>query len=214
VKEPLCKNDFEDFYLFSDNTVKLGIKSCWKQVSLEVFGFGEEGMNANRFFKMHPKDILPDYPYSIYIDGNVLVVSDVSSLCSIAKGVKSGIAMHRHNERDCVYLEAEVCKLFKRGNAAKIDEQMKKYKAEGFPEHFGLFEATIIVVDLKNTLSRKILNDWWNEFKTSGSGRDQLAFPYVIWKNGLKMEDVGVLGNCVDLNPKFRRLDLGDHANR
>ena len=48
----------------------------------------------------------------------------------------------------------------------------------------------------------------------SGSGRDQLALPYIIWKLGYHMSDIGSLGNNLFLNPKFRIENLGDHRFR
>ena len=33
--------------------------------------------------------------------------------------------------------------------------------------------------------------------------RDQIALPYVMWKNGYSFEDVGLLGDNVFKNPVF-----------
>ena len=88
---------------------------------------------------------------------------------------------------------------------------MEKYEKEGFPHNFGLCEASIIVVDLDNPNSKKLMNDWWNELLNSGSGRDQIALPYVIWKNGMRMDDIGWLGDDLFANPKFRNVDFGRH---
>ena len=77
------------------------------------------------------------------------------------------------------------------------------------PAHYGLLEATIIVVDLKNEIAIKLMNEWWDEFNYWKSGRDQLAFTYVLWKNGFTLNDVGILGNNKFINPKFR---IGSHA--
>ena len=112
--------------------------------------------------------------------------------------------MHRHGARDCVYDEAMVCLLYRRGSAKKIKEQMAKYCSEGFPKNYGLNEANVIVADLKNNRSSNLLNEWWNELLCAGSLRDQLAWPYVLWKNKLSVDDVGCLGVDVYTNAKFQ----------
>jgi hypothetical protein len=81
---------------------------------------------------------------------------------------------------------------------------MEKYKREGLPSHFGLFEATVIVSDLNNPKSSDLLDSWYKEFSDSNSMRDQLALPYVIWKKGFSIEDIGFLGDNLKRNPMFR----------
>ena len=101
--------------------------------------------------KMHPFEFFKDeYDYTIYIDGNVRIISDVTSLFRVAKDSKCGFAMHEHYRRKCAYDEADVCVYKNKGNAEAIKKQMKRYEKEGFPRDFGLLEATIIVTDLKN----------------------------------------------------------------
>ena len=67
-------------------------------------------------------------------------------------------------------------------------------------------EANIIVTDLKNKNGKKIFELWWDEFQKSKSLRDQLAFPYVIWKNDIKIDCITTLGNNVYDNPKVERI--------
>lgn len=202
LKDPLLVDNLLDYFLISD--ARNGNGSTWNYLDIPSDAKKYSGGMINRFCKLNPQKLFNDYDYSIYIDGNVEIVSDIRSLCAIAKDSKIGIAMHLHDRRDCIYNECIVCKLYKRGNSEAIDRQISKYRTEGFPEHFGMVEATIIIVDLNNDIAKKIMSDWWNELVASGSGRDQLSFPYVLWKNGYKIEDVGCLGNNRQKNPKFR----------
>lgn len=160
---------------------------------------------ANRYVKMHPHNYFSNYDYSIYLDGTIRVVSDIKPFITYCNP-KTGIAMHAHNERYCVYKEAEACKILKKGNAQKIDQQMKKYKKEGFPTNYGMNEAAIIVTDLNNSNSKSILCAWYNEFINSGSMRDQLAWPYILWKKGYSIDDVGCLGNNIFENNKIEKI--------
>lgn len=98
------------------------------------------------------------------------------------------------------------------GNSEKIRQQIELYQKEKFPSEFPLFEATVIVVDLKNEHAKVIMDAWWKEFNRSESKRDQLSFPYVIWKLGYSGKDVGCLGTDVKLNPKFRIVGWNNHV--
>lgn len=197
-KKPLYLGTDTDYYLYTD--LPEYKDEIWKYKKIDCVGFEKE---ANRYYKFHPNIFDSEYEFAIYIDGNVKIISDVTMLCSIARHSKTGIAMHKHHARDCVYEEGKACKYYKRGNSKNIQEQLELMKKEEFPERFGLFEATIIVYDLKNPNSRKITEEWWNRYYNSNTKRDQIFFPYIIWKMGLKINDVGILGNNLWNNPKF-----------
>ena len=198
AKEPLYLGEDTDYYLFTDSIANN--KKAWVEKPIDCSGYERE---ANRYYKFHPDIFEKDYDYAIYIDGNVTVVSDVTTLCSIAHKSKTGIAMHKHHARDCIYEEGKACKYYKRGNLENIKKQLDKMKNDGFPERFGLFEATVIVYDLKNPNAKKIAHEWWKMYYESNAKRDQIFFPYIIWKMGFEITDVGDLGNNIWENPKF-----------
>ena len=202
--EPLFQDPALDYVLFTDDLNVEG-KSVWakRPISNEL-PVRETGNQTNRRYKLHPFDSFPGYDYAIYIDGNVRIMSDITALYRCAEQAKLGVAMHRHAQRSCLYEEALWCEYNHRGNQEKMRLQIDAYRREGMPESFGLWEATIIVTDLKNPLARQALSLWWEEYSRWGSGRDQIAFPYVLWKNGWRPEDVGCLGNDEYHNPKFR----------
>jgi hypothetical protein len=64
-------------------------------------------------------------------------------------------------------------------------------------------EANLIVTDLKNENAIRLLDEWWNEFVRSETMRDQLVWPYVLWKNGFTLNDVGCLGDDIYKNYKL-----------
>jgi len=202
INNPILIDDNLDYFCVSDSSKSMD--SIWKFIEIPESTKKYKGGMINRYCKLNPWSLFYDYDFSIYIDGNIDIVSDIRNLCTIAETSKIGIAMHLHSSRDCIYNESLICKLYKRGNTSAIENQMVAYRNADFPEHFGMVEATIIIVDLKNPIAKKIMGDWWNELLRSGSGRDQLSFPYVLWKNGFKIDDVGCLGTSRTRNPKFR----------
>ena len=148
---------------------------------------------------MHPKELFPEYDYAIYIDGNIKIVSTISQLISKINDV-TGIAIHKHCKQNCIFQEVKVCRAYNKGNYKSMKKQMKRYKKEKFPKNFGMFECNMLISDLKNRKSEEIFNDWWEEYLSSESLRDQLALPYVLWKNNLQFCDIGIIGNNINEN--------------
>lgn len=201
--EPFLKFDNIDYVAFLDNQEKSAVWNI-KEIPSKIKKL-ENATIINRYIKFHPYEIFSkdNYDYAIYIDGNIKVMSNLTNFV-YAVNSKTGLALHHHRFRNCIYKEIEVCRLIKKGNYKNMKIQKDRYKNEGFPIEFGLYECPVIVSDLKNKNAKNILNSWWDEFVNSESFRDQISLPYIIWKNGYKFDDVGSLGDNIYKNPKLR----------
>ena len=201
-KEPLFKGSNTQYVMYTDKENKRD-NSGWCFYNIPEIGLFDNNY-INRYIKMHPFELFAsEYDYSIYIDGNVQAVSDLSVLPEMLQS-ESGFSVHRHRYRDCIYEEEQVCEWKGKGNIQKMKSQVKRYREEGFPAHFGLGECTVIVTDLKSSNAKMIYQKWWEEYLSSGSYRDQLCLPYVIWKLGMKMDSICTLGNNLYRNKKIR----------
>ncbi len=132
---------------------------------------------------MH-KCLTPDfnkYKYSLWIDGNTSLKTEPEHLI---KYLKTDIACFRHPDRDCIYKEAEVCKEWGLADPEYADEQMRRYREEGYPKHNGL-AATTYVLRRHTKEVEEFNNLWWSEI-CRGSKRDQLSFNYCLWKMGME----------------------------
>lgn len=199
--EPIFSADNIDYVLFCDNRDKPKDATKWqirKISDLNLVGYSND--EKNRYIKFHSNELFAkEYDYAIYIDGNIQVVSDIRKMIEYVSD-KTGIAMHRHRERKDVFDEYEVCKAIKKGDLQKMKVQIERYREEGFPDNYGMAEANVIAIDLKSPISNKIMSDWWDEYESSGSRRDQIALPYVLWKNNISVSDVTTLGSNVYAN--------------
>lgn len=201
LNTPYYYADNIDYCLFSDSLQCEGWKN--KEITNDILQLKNNSL-INRYIKFHPFDLFEtDYDYCIYIDGNIAPISDLTVLIELINP-KVGIAMHQHASRNCIYQEVKACEALKKGNAKNLNFQIERYQKEGFPENYGMLEGNVIIVDLKNSTAKKLLNAWWNEFIHSESGRDQIAWPYVLWKNGIPVESIATLGKNVYKNPKLR----------
>lgn len=204
VLEPLFVNDDIDYFIFTDQAVDR--MSKWKKI--DVTNFKEyKYVNAtvlNRKIKILPYIYLNNYDYSIYIDGNIQIIADVMPL--ILKMKDSSLGVHTHAIRDCIYREANGVELLKKANPEKVKEQINRYKAEGFPEHFGLFQNSILIRNHNSVIGRRLMDLWWKEYSEELT-RDQLSLPYAIWKMKLDIKEIAILGRDVYRNPRFRVIN-------
>ena len=205
VAMPLYRNNNVDYIMYTNQQDVKNVGLWEKRDIPENIKKLNDNVLINRYIKMHPHELFKDYDYSIYIDGNIRTVSDISSFVNKVNEV-TGLALHRHSARNCIYEEVKACKLHKKGNIANLEKQIQKYNDEKMPHNYGLLEASVIVTDLNNTNSLKIENTWWDEFVDSKSYRDQISLIYVLWKLGFKVDDVGNLGSNVRANNKIEVL--------
>ena len=205
LKEPLFKNSNCDFYAITDFT--LDNDSTWLKIKhskyLRHIENNDDNTYINRWFKMHPHILFPDYDYSLYIDGSVRVVSDIMPL--VLKMIKENtfLGMHRHYARRCLKSEAKAIIKFKKNvNIDLLKTQISEYRRMGYVDDNPLLEATIILRKHNDKKCIKIMNDWWDEF-LKYIPRDQMSLPYVLWKNGVSIDDITLLGRNEYMNPRF-----------
>lgn len=193
LEDPICYPNNIDYYVITDQPVSE--TSRWKKLNIAQY---EEtlknfsNVERNRWYKMFPHKVFKDYRFSIYIDGNVVPVTDFTEF--INKVGNSGIAMFNHSTNDCIYQEALYNKYrIKKITSKEVDKQVAYLRAKGMPEHYGMTTCNVIARDHENLICRKMMDDWWYEFM-NGCKRDQLSFPYVAWCNHIDMDDIAVLG--------------------
>lgn len=206
---PIFVNKDVDYVLFVDDE-NVTNDSCWKLKKIPDKLKSYSSALKNRYIKMHPNELFPEYDYSIYIDGNVIITGDIIPFINCINE-KTGLAIHTHSLRDCLEDEYVECVKQSKGNKKKMRKQIKKYYNEGFPKHFGIYECNVIFTKIGEN-SKSIYEMWWKEFCDSQSNRDQFSLPYVIWKMKYKFNDVGYLGNNIYMSPYF--IVLSHNAGR
>lgn len=205
ILQPIIKSDNVDYFYVSDKKPENLGKWNWLDAQPYIENLNTTNVKKARYIKTHPHILFPNYKYSIFIDGNIRTITDVSKFINNINN-KTKIAIHPHPYRECIYDEAINCKNSGKGNSKSINEQMELYKKEGMPSKYGLFETNVVVREHGNMLCRKIMEDWWNEIKLK-SERDQLSFTYVLWKNQLKANDIGVIYDSIKDNYDLQVLN-------
>lgn len=202
VLEPIYIEPEIDYYIFCD--FEIPDESAWKKIDITSFEEYKKytGIQLNRKIKMLPYDYLSGYDYTVYIDGNIEIVTGIRSLISNMRDY--GMGIHYHKERDCIYDEVSAIEHYKKADIKLVKKQIQEYKAGGMPAHFGLFENSIIIRDHHNERIHVLMREWWAEYLKFPT-RDQLSLPFLVWKNGIPDSDIYILGHSINDNPRFNR---------
>ncbi|HBT81629.1 TPA: hypothetical protein DEB04_02835 [Candidatus Giovannonibacteria bacterium] len=202
LQEPAALPPDCDFICFTDKPQKS------KHWQIRIMGMPVPGdlTRSNRRIKMLAHEYFPEYKYSVYVDGNVLVRGDVNDLIRDYLA-KTNMALYRHDSRDCIYDEAEaIIKLGKekgrwQDDPLVIERQMARYRAERYPPHNGLGTTLILLRRHNEPDVRQVMEAWWN-IERGESKRDQLSFNYAAWKHNFAFSYIS--GYSRD-NPYFLR---------
>jgi hypothetical protein len=166
-----------DYVCYTDNTELLKIKSygVWKIKSLEYTE--SDNVRINRWHKIHPHILFPDYKESIYLDGNIDMRTNI--LFTLIKDFDI-IRIPIHNGT-CIYEECG--RIIKSGKDTKdrVEKIINYLKIEGFPKNYGLNENCIIYRKHNDNKIIEMMNMWWY-FIENYSKRDQLSLSFVLWK--------------------------------
>ena len=80
--------------------------------------------------------------------------------------------------------EAQVSMTLKKYQGSRVKEQAAFYKAQGFPENWGLFAAGTIGWRFTPTVKR--FGSLWLRECHDWSIQDQVSLPYLLWSEGMK----------------------------
>ena len=193
--DELHENQFQmegvDYICFTDRDIE---SKTWKIVKSTPI-YNDPNRNAKKY-KILPHRYLKDYDWSVWVDGNIKVISDIRGLCA-GDPYKVYDHMQVFDKRDCIYDEAQAILNFGKINSEKTPErgiknwkdnpklivdQMNRYISEGYPKQNGLATNPIIIRNHHDFNVIKNMEDWWNEIKYN-SKRDQLSSNYIAWKN-------------------------------
>lgn len=192
VMEPLITPDNIRYFIITDQDIPHNSK--WEQIKPEdVLPESVRGddIMSNRWCKMHPHLLFPDFDTSVYCDANLLITSDMTP---VTAGLDNyPVAMFRHKRRDCVYDEVDACLLQRKAPKGDLKRHLKRLRSAGIPQHWGLLEAPVIARRHRDPLCIELMDAWWDLF-TSGSRRDQLSLIETLWQRKIPPETIGTLG--------------------
>lgn len=186
VWDPYRPDENVNFLIVTDGSCGKGVWSL-EQIDPEAHGTPRL---ANRYQKMRFQESLPRDGISVYIDANIRPVAPLSPLFDSFVKSKADIGLYRHYSRNSVRTEAEAC--LARGKVRDpkaVDDELRFYEGEGFPDLSGLWEGSIIFKRHDSEKLQLAMRDWW-ELYSRFQTRDQFSLPFIIWKHQLEVFDL------------------------
>ena len=137
-----------------------------------------------KVYKVLPFAFLPDYDYYFWIDSTHILEADPHEM--IDTYLKdSDIAVFKHPERDCVYIEGNFVKQIRFDHPNLLEDQLAFYKDVCYPEHNGLYELQV---------------------------RDQISFPFVCHQLGIKPTILPGIANTIRGNKLMPQIIVSNHS--
>lgn len=192
LNEPSFISKDCDYYLISDKKPKE--KTIFEYLDINNYLPIEvvDDTRKNRYIKINAHKIFPHYKYSLYIDGNIILKKDMSNFFKALPKTRIGVAGESYWNN--IYIEGIRCIESQLDRKEIIFKQMENYWLKGMPEHFGAFLCNVLIREHNHPGCVKLMEEWWEQVNNY-SKRDQISFPYVLWKNGYTKDDVMVLAS-------------------
>lgn len=189
IANPPYINPDWDYICYTDNSedCEIGQIGIWEIRPLYNKKF--DATRQNRWHKLHPHILFPEYNESIYIDANVLILS--SFLFDELKTKNSNIVIPLHPQRSCIYDEYSNIFAEFMDNPTLIYEELKLVKRSGMPKNFGLTENNLIYRRHHNHEIIELMSEWWF-IVTHFAKRDQLSLCWLLWQHDIKISDISI----------------------
>ena len=176
-----------DYVCFTDNRkwVENGREGVWEIRPIQVTDM--DNARINRYHKIHPHLLFPEYDESIYIDANINVLTRYLFDVLNAK-CDNNFAFPKHFRTECCIEESKQIKIHFPELAESIDKQIEMIQSDGFPMNYGMSENNILYRHHHDYKLIRVMDEWWYMVKNYCK-RDQTSLAYVMWKNGLNMKE-------------------------
>lgn len=177
-----------DYYCFTNNP---NLKSkTWNIVGLDNSELLDNVRLERKCKILGCPELEKNYDIAVYMDANIKMKKTIHEFIEKECDLENyDFCQIIHNERDCIYEEAEACKIAKKDNNEIIDKTIKFLKKEKFPHHYGLTANCFFVRKTNNLELQKIQKEWWDMVKNY-SRRDQLSLMYILWKNNYQKQQI------------------------
>lgn len=170
LQQPACaQNPDIDFICFSD---KPGVQDgIWqiRQIPPELRYLSN--VKKQRVVKICPHRWLREYDISVWVDGNIRIIGDISKFIDQYDVQKTHFFTRVHPSRNCIYDEAAACARIGKDSSDVIEKQISKYKANQYPRHAGMVE-TCIILRKHNEKDCVMLDNAWATELLENSCRD------------------------------------------
>lgn len=153
---------------------------------------GLDPVRASRRSKLMPQRLFGDAAWSVYVDNKSRLLRPPQDILAAVRAQSDAdFFAFPHFRRDCVYQEGRTVMENGLDDHRIVAPLMRRYRAEGMPEHAGLIEGHFLV--RRHTDNVAQFGAAWFDQVCRFSRRDQLSFPYLAWKSGFRYDLITAL---------------------
>jgi len=168
-----------DYICYTDNPNLTSTKWDIRLIPDNIRGL--DNSRQNRYIKILPHILFPEYDFSIYVDGSMKPIGDLNMMKQeLFSDDHIPLYLMPHNKRNCTYQEFFACSKQNKDDQNILEMQCRKYHEEGFPYDFGLSHNCILFRYHNNPNCIKIMETLLDQI-VNYSLRDQLSMMYSIW---------------------------------
>lgn len=179
-------DDSWDYVAYTDNKEHIAKKNIgiWE---IRPLAYTElDNARNNRWHKIHPHLLFPEYEKSIYIDADINILT--SKFWDMVNSTSKKILLPVHADRVDLYKEILWANEMGFDSKDISDAQYKMIKQTGFPENYGMPENNIVYRLHNDPKMINMMEEWWF-FVKNYSQRDQTSLAYILWKNNISIKD-------------------------
>jgi hypothetical protein len=163
-----------EYHLFTDQPFKYN--GAW---IMHHDAVDKSPRHTARYIKTHPHILFPGLT-TVWIDGRIRILGNTPVWVDRWMGQRYELAVKLHYSRRNIQQEADEIVRRKMADPKKLKALMDRYKKENYPVAFGLYWTDVLI--RKPTAKVKEFNDrWWQDID-QWCIRDQISFPYWLWK--------------------------------
>lgn len=206
LSAPTVIHSNADYYAFVDEP---SAEQVGPWIQKKIFSFTNDERFANRRkakpYKIMPELFVPGYDFYFWADATHDVVMNPETI--ISEYLKDAcIGVFKHNQRSCAYEEANEIIRLNYDHINNVTAQMKEYQRAGLPYGYGLFELPVSV--RRNCHETTEFNLMWWEQICKFSSRDQISFPFCVFKSNIKLAILPGFANGI--NPATGNIGYND----
>ncbi|CAD6236773.1 unnamed protein product [Miscanthus lutarioriparius] len=175
-----------------------GMIGRWRIIVVRSLPFVDQRLNG-KIPKMLTHRLFPEARYSIWVDSKYQFRRDpIGVLEALLWRTNSTFAISEHGARSNIYDEGKAIIQKHKATPEEVEVQLTQYRQDGMPDTKrlhglkALAEASVIVREL-TPAPNHFMCAWFNEVVRFTS-RDQLSFPYVLWR--LNMHGMSMFPVC------------------
>ena len=191
--------DGVDYFYLSDRDLNIGPN--WKKFRTDIPNkFRKSPRLSARWVKTSLPSLFGDYDLVIWIDANIVILSDIHPLIQKALDQNLEVMVYGHSQWVSLHQEAKAVIELAKDKREVVEKQLEFYRQEGLVD-LPLWETPVVFAKVSEKTKEAFA--LWKQSISDFSYRDQLSFPYAMHQANVTITPISKYGENIRSNPFF-----------